>query len=828
MTTKIQSLFPPKILAVLGGIWLSTNLGDRLWLALDRSVPAWDQSNHLTNSLAYLQAIQTAQWFNGDWWHTFWSISTKYPPVTYIASAFFQLWLGKGDDEALLVNWFYSAILLLSVYLLGATLLSPKVGLWAAAITPLLPRHYETRLLFLLDTPLLAFTLASFCCLTLWRDQTRRRNQWLFAIAFGLFWGIALLTKQSVMFFLFFPLLGLGGYYLWTRRWERILQLILSFGVSAIVWFLWYRTNWIFLFSTIQNSNSIPASLEGDPPLNTLAAWTYYWQDLPFAVSWVLLIVPIVGLLLHLWGRFPQDKDGIDSKTAGRGLAWLALYFCGAYLVCSAIYNKDSRYILPYLPVLAIFLAYGLVQWRGRWTWVRWATIALAILIAIAKLFPLPIPEYLAQSLSPSVYFRPYLGQPVPDSELIETVIQTQPYQSHNLGVIANTESVNHNTLNFFGTLRDFQVKGRELGVKPEEVQQDGRSLDWFVTKTGENGFARDTQLALAERLNADPQFQRVKQWQMPDKSELRLFHRKTPVVSVEPFSPVPSQVTLDRVVVPEVFPPGYPVPVRYEWVGKGQALAKGIVLLTWRSQNPQTPQKYWIQDHGIGMGKLFGTDDERGFRVVENTAMLPPADLPAGDYQLEAIYLNRETGTTTPIPTPKTIVTLDPRKAPISSPELDLVTQLRQLALNLPKGIKGLDPIFQQVDRLNQYDPTQDYLTQGEIALNYRLKHDPDPQVQWRYGVILANVLQQDAQPLIEHLKTLIKQDPSNPYFSAYLAFVYLYNWQPHYAETALQPALVLAKDVPEIQGLNAIAALMQGNIIKAWQIGAPLLKKS
>lgn len=325
MTTKIQSLFPPQILTALGGIWLLTNLGDRLWLALDRSVPAWDQSNHLTNSLNYLQALQTPQIFSLDWWHSFWAISTKYPPVTYIISAFFQLLFGKGNDPALMANWIYSALLLLSVYLLGATLLSPKVGLWAAVITPLLPRYYETRLLFLLDTPLLAFTLASFCCLTLWRDQTQRRHQWLWAIAFGLVWGIALLTKQSVLFFLLFPLLGLVSYYLWTRRWERILQLIVSFFVSALVWFPWYRTNWIFLFSTIQNSNSIPASLEGDPTLNTLAAWTYYWQDLPFAVSWVLLIVPTVGLLLHGLGRFPQDKEGVDGKTAGRGLAWLAL-----------------------------------------------------------------------------------------------------------------------------------------------------------------------------------------------------------------------------------------------------------------------------------------------------------------------------------------------------------------------------------------------------------------------------------------------------------------------------------------------------------------------
>ena len=56
---------------ILGIIWLVGMLRDRLWLALDNSIPAWDQTHHLTGSLNYLHALQNAQWFDGEWWENF-------------------------------------------------------------------------------------------------------------------------------------------------------------------------------------------------------------------------------------------------------------------------------------------------------------------------------------------------------------------------------------------------------------------------------------------------------------------------------------------------------------------------------------------------------------------------------------------------------------------------------------------------------------------------------------------------------------------------------------------------------------------------------------
>merc|ERR1712054_621313 len=97
-------------------------------------------------------------------------------------------------------------ILIVSIYFIGKTLFSSEVGLWSAGLSMLFPRLYQTRLQFLIDTPSMTLTVACFCCLTFWKVETNRQKQWLWTILFGLGWGLALLSKQSIMFFLFIPL----------------------------------------------------------------------------------------------------------------------------------------------------------------------------------------------------------------------------------------------------------------------------------------------------------------------------------------------------------------------------------------------------------------------------------------------------------------------------------------------------------------------------------------------------------------------------------------------------------------------------------------------
>ncbi|MGL5078379.1 MAG: tetratricopeptide repeat protein, partial [Waterburya sp.] len=307
----------------------------------------------------------------------------------------------------------------------------------------------------------------------------------------------------------------------------------------------------------------------------------------------------------------------------------------------------------------------------------------------------------------------------------------------------------------------------------------------------------------------------------------LRLYHRHFPLVEVKElnqFSANNPNLKLEKVEFPAVSPPGVTIPITYKWSGSSQLLQSGIVLLTWTQEKDLN--SFWLHDHALGMGALnFSSSSAKpqAFQVIEQTAMLAPADIKPGKYVLQANYLDRNTGKTQPISFTPVTITIDPQAAATPAPELDLVTQLRNIAPKMAENIKGLEPIFAQTARINQYDAQQDYLPQAELALNYRLQHNqvnPKQQLNWLYGVALSQILQQDVDGAIATFRQITQLDPHNPYGYAYLAFVHLYDWQPQAAETALNSAMKINPNIPEIKTLSGVAAVMQGKFIKAWKV--------
>ena len=899
-----------KSLLVLGTIWLLGAISDRLWFAFDRTVPAWDQAEYLTSTLNYWQVLQHPQWLSGEWWTNFWLLSTKIPPLIFILTAPFLQVFGTRPDEATLVFLLFSAILLASVYSLGFQLFNRQVGLWAAAICVVLPGLYRFRLQFLLDYPLTAAITLTFFCLTMWKQESgssatdyltdvtdvtnrtqleKRTNKkykfppsstsptpplspsppppllplppsptpplspssFFWAIAFGISLGLSILVKHTTVLFLFTPIVWLAVGAVRQKAWGRLAQLAGALLLSLAVFGPWAKTNWLLILTGGKRATIDSAIAEGDPGLNTINAWIYYGQHLPEHISWPLLLIPLVGFLLYYW-RNRQDSLSIIHLKSCR---WLAVFWVGAYLINSLNLNKDDRYVVPYLPVVAIFLAYCLTLWPKRWgQQIRWGTIGLAMLTMLFHMWPLggSLGNSLVQIVSPGNSSYPYLGKEWPHREVIAEIIDTEPYLQSTLGVLPSTPEINQHNLNYYGALANFQVYGRQVGTSIKEVPQDVRSLSWFLTKTGPQGSIRErikkAQNAAVAAIEKGDKFQLQKTWLLPDNTNLNLYRKRWRAVEIQPLNEVRSQVQLEQVTVPTSSVPGVPLPVTYIWSGPWQQLQSGLVLLTWKNRRgsdiQQPGQTYQIlHDRAIAQATLhpgiLGADKFAvGFRVVDRTAMLPPANIAPGSYNLEATYLNRKTGETYPINVPTVSVKIEaepldirsqaepgnekPKKARnednTEKPELDLVTQLRAMASNLPKGLPGLKPVFEQIGRINQYDPIQDYTVQAEQALEYRLKQEPN-NLELAYGLAFSRALQQNVEGAIAALEKVTQLDSQNPYAYAYLAFIHLYAWHPKAAESALKPALVLNPNLPEIRVLNGVATLLQGNLMQAWQ---------
>ncbi|EKQ68144.1 PMT family glycosyltransferase, 4-amino-4-deoxy-L-arabinose transferase [Leptolyngbyaceae cyanobacterium JSC-12] len=951
-------------LPILGGIWLASVVSDRLWLFLDHSTPAWDAADYLTGSLTYWNALQTPQWFSGNWWTNLWLLSSKIPPLVYLSTAPIISLFGKTPDQMILLFLVFSAILLSTVYGLGSYLFNGRVGLWAAGFCVLFPTLYQSRLEFLLDYPLTAMVTLCFLCLTLWRgDQVEGRSNegdredavgkegrrqkpgdekseesqesegrsqdipipdypspatqhpspithhpspilaslsspffitcysflrpflpipaslrpWLLAIAFGIALGLALMTKQSAGLFLLVPIAWAGGETIWQRKWRRLAQFGIAFIASLPVWLPWYRTNWLLILTSSKRATIDSAALQGSPSLLSLDAWLFYVWRLPIMVSVPLLLVPLLGLIFF-WrrsrvGRQPLTSVDYEPKpleyrqqaflASQRSLIWLLIFLVGAYLLSTLNPNKDDRYFAPALPVMSVVLAYGFTLLPRSWRLVQWGSVALAGLLMIVTLFPIFASAHNLTQPYPNRAF-PYQGTPYPHAQVIAEVAKADPYLRSTIGVLPSTPAVNQHNVNYYGLTHNFQVYGRQVGTRKSYLEQDRRSLPWFLTKTGDQGSIRqlDVQTAIVQAVEQRGDFKLQKSWQIPDGSELRLFRRKVPAIEVkrqqtereegkrdgetrsETLPPVPSPppaspppladpIQLNQVTLPATAPPGQPIPVTYEWSGRWKDLQTGLVLLTWRRQEQpggqrsgaygSTSSDRWLHDHGIGMGMLHPETPQQvretdRFQVIERLAMLPPANAIPGVYILEPVYLNRETGTATLLPATTARIQIDPTAAPTPAPELDLVTQLRSLASTLPKGTQSLERISNEISRINQYDPIQDYLTQAQQAMTYRLQEEPRNQ-QYAYTLALANVLKRQVQPAIAALERVTQLDSQNPFAYAYLAFVNLYDFRPNAAQTVLDQALKLNPDLAELQALSGIAALMRGNLIQAWK---------
>ncbi|MEM9568965.1 MAG: phospholipid carrier-dependent glycosyltransferase, partial [Cyanobacteria bacterium P01_E01_bin.34] len=617
---------------------------------------------------------------------------------------------------------------------------------------------------------------------------------------------------------------------------------------------------WLLMLTAGKRATIDSAAIEGDPPLNTLAAWTFYMTHLPRFVSWPLLAVPIAGLLAYAVGRFVTgravERVLTDTRIGWREARWLGLFFIGGYLLSSLNVNKDARYILPLVPMLAVVLAAGLVA-LGQKGWgrnLRWATAIAGGLLAIFNLVPLGINPGVGLGWS----HRPYTGQEWPLQQVIDTIVEAAPHQQSTVGVLPSTPSINQHNISYYGALRGWRVYGRQVGTRAEDLEQDARSLDWFLTKTENPGSVPDTQADIKQIVEESGAFELEDSWTLPNDEGVLKLYRKAEL-SVEASEITAGLPSLDvnpsvelvdlylRDLPSEAVPPGQPVPVTYEWRGAGTDLQNGVVLLTWKldttddsdsdgnTSNPQTDlgeeavtdedsekteiTDSWIHDRGIGAG-FVRTDESPNatYGVTDRIAMLPPKTARPGTYVLSATYINRTSGETHPVDLLARFQLQIADDAPsVEAPELDLVTQLRNLAPQLRAG--DFDPVFAEIGRINQYDPTQDYLEQAAISLDARLKDDPD-NLDYLYALAIARVQQQDSSAAIAALEKAAELDAENPYAQGFVAFVHLYDWHPNLAQPWIDKAIALDPNLEEIQILDGVAALMRGNIVKAWRI--------
>ncbi|MFM8935727.1 MAG: hypothetical protein ACKOE9_01910 [Vulcanococcus sp.] len=759
---------------LLLGLWCAGLLLDGVWVSQHQLPPAWDQGDHLSRAFGFWQVLQHLQPWAASWWHTLWAQAPSYRgPLTYLVSGPVFALLGPSYAAAMLSNSLFQALLLLSLYAQGRLLGRPAAGLWAAGLSAVAPALLNQRTDYLIDFSLTAVLAASWTLLS-WRSLGHPRRPWLATACAGLGLGAVLLTRPTGLLLLWLPLLAL----LWRAlaalrrgRWRPLAHGLLA---TALAWWLaggWISQNWLTILSTVNNARRWGVLYQEGLEANSLEGWLYYPRLLPaMAGAWLVGAV-LTGWLLQCWRRRVWPAWPAEAGARWR-LAWWLSFPLGALLLATLMSTKDARFVLPLLPQLLLLLGLLLAD-GGRWLQAVAMALGLSGLLACQFGWGTNITGFPAHP--------PRRGEHWPLAEIVATIRQRSPQQLSTLAVLPDSESLNAFNLEAEGRRQNVRVAARQTVAPVEHLDDDLAGFDWFLLKGGDQGVMSDERQArLSTLVRESASFRPVQAWALPDGSRAELYGRQPLSLLVQEVPcPAGGATELDL----------WPASGLSRLSGPAHQLTGASLLIDGGD------------DRAVGQGMLRPERQDRCLAVFEPLQGTPSqARLLLADGRLQPLPIHRHEG-----PGPVAAAPGNPANRH---------SQLLELGALLRRG--ELDALFARVGRINQHDPEQRYLVDGEAILRARLRLDPG-NLELLYPLALAQALQQHAPAAARTLSQISRLDPGNPQAHLGLGFVQLYRFRPWAAEPALEQAAALDPRNATLRTLRAVAAAMRFDLAKA-----------
>ena len=399
-----QALRQPQNLALIAIVLLAGaiaipgiqwGLPDRLGWAADELTPD-----------RVLEAIDLG--FSNGWHY-------KYPPVQYYLLSLFYMpvltlaqlgWIDRASDNTYMLLFGLGRSLsvvmgmgtVALIYQLGKEIFSVKTGLFAALIFALTPVYVYYAKITNLDIPML-FWLVGFLILygRLLKYQKPSDYRWCAVLA-----TIAVCTKDPAYGFVSLP-----AFLPWLLYGRQLKQANQNISWGAIFRQVASdRRVWqpiaigIFGFLLLSNAflnfegfiDRINLLLYGSATIRPRYSedWWGQWQmfgttlrTFRFMFGWPVAIAILIGLGRYLWHLAtakPKQRNWIPLGLLFPSVSYYFLY------VTPVMYNPD-RYLMPLMPILAIFggtFAAEMLSKKGRTRWIAGAIAAGALTYTLA------------------------------------------------------------------------------------------------------------------------------------------------------------------------------------------------------------------------------------------------------------------------------------------------------------------------------------------------------------------------------------------------------------------------------------------------------------
>ncbi|MCW4017876.1 MAG: glycosyltransferase family 39 protein [Candidatus Bathyarchaeota archaeon] len=303
----------------------------------------WDEANHLGGALLLLHGRT----------ELYVASSLFYPPLDDLIIAGFFALSGPSVFVGRLLSVIFAVLSIWALFEFTYRTYGPKTAFLSSVLLATMPGFFWLSRVVMLETMLVFFFSVSMMLFFLWLQKHENKYLAFSAIALGL----GFLTKYQVIIAVPTRLVCI---FLLCRRQlkdklSRFPFLLLAAALIVLPWIIFsYQAytsglldQWVYAMGT-GNPQKYMYSLRFPEPLFYLIELTWPYGAV-HPVSLFMYVVSLLGLGLLAVKRKPVDR-------------FLLLWFFALYLFFTFIGNRQWRYMVPVLPVLAISAA-NLFTW---------------------------------------------------------------------------------------------------------------------------------------------------------------------------------------------------------------------------------------------------------------------------------------------------------------------------------------------------------------------------------------------------------------------------------------------------------------------------------
>lgn len=336
----------------------------RHYIRVDTRPPSWDQSTHMEIALDYREALGAGRW--GDAWF----LAPK-PGMPPFPPAYHLLLRGAFDSPdpahaALWLNWFYMAVLALSLFGICWRFLPDSRALAATLAFCAAPGLQDLVTTQLVDLAVVAWVSAGYWALL----ESEGFTGWAASLAFGALFAAGMMHKWTYFSYML-PAYLIAGRALGDRH--ARLKVLAAAGLSLALFAPWYWSH-----AALLPSRLMQASSDFSVPFWKDGAWAAYLKASSSGLGPLLWALGFISMLAPQFSR---------RREYGWVLAYWVVF---SYVFWTVVPNRQLRFLLPGLAPLGLFMA---ATWPRALTW----GVAGFQLVAMANFFfgavgPLSVP----------------------------------------------------------------------------------------------------------------------------------------------------------------------------------------------------------------------------------------------------------------------------------------------------------------------------------------------------------------------------------------------------------------------------------------------------